>query len=66
MPAVRAVQGDCQWLLKTVEIPSGHARQHSIATEAIPTYIWTIQSQKGDSGLFIPIESPTTTDSLAV
>ena len=34
-----AVQGDCQWPLKTVKIPTGHMSPQSIAPEAIPTYI---------------------------
>ena len=39
LPAVRAMQEDCQWLWKMVEIPTGHASPESIATEAIPTYM---------------------------
>ena len=37
--AVKAVPGDCQWPLKTVEIPTGDGSQQSLATEAIATYI---------------------------
>ena len=39
LPAVRAVQGDCQWPLKTMAIPIGHVSSQSIAAEATPTYV---------------------------
>ena len=38
-PAFKAVQGDCQWPLKMIEIPTGHVSPQSIATEAVPTHI---------------------------
>ena len=34
---------------KLVEIPTDHLNPQSIAIEAIPTYILTSQSQKGDT-----------------
>ena len=39
-------------LLKTPEIPTSHMIPLFIVTRAIPTYIQTNQSQKGDAGLF--------------
>ena len=39
MPAIRVVQEDCQWHLKTVEIPTGHVNPQSFVTEVIPSYI---------------------------
>ena len=44
LPAVGTVQGDRQWPLKTVEIPSAHVSPQSTATEAIPNCIKTSQS----------------------
>ena len=52
LPAISAVQGDCQWHLKkkkTVEIFTDHVSPQSIATEAIPTYIKTSQWQKDNA-----------------
>ena len=46
LPGVQAVQGDCQWHLKTVEILTGHVSPQSIVTETDnPTNISTNQSQ---------------------
>ena len=39
LPAVRAVQRDCQWPLKTMEIPTSHVSPQSILTEAILSYL---------------------------
>ena len=50
MPAIRAVQGDCQWPLKTVEIPISQVSSYSIVTEAIPIYILTNQSHQPIGG----------------
>ena len=41
LPAIWAVQGNCEWPLKMVEIAISHVSPESIATEAIPTYIET-------------------------
>ena len=38
-PYGRQLQGDCQWPLKIVEIPTVHVSPQSIVTEAVPTYI---------------------------
>ena len=37
--AIRALQGDCQWPLKNVEIPTSHVSPEGTATEALPNYI---------------------------
>ena len=37
---VRAPQGDSQWSLKMVEIPTSLVSPQSIVTEAVPTYCW--------------------------
>ena len=39
MPAVRSVQGDCQWPLKWVEILTDHTSAKTFASDAIQTYI---------------------------
>ena len=49
LPAIRAVQGDCQWLLKTVEIPTGQMSPRSIGNGAILTCIYCSQSKKDDA-----------------
>ena len=38
LPAVRAVQGDCQLPVKTMGIPTRRESPQSIATDVIPTY----------------------------
>ena len=57
LSAVRAVQGDCRWPLKTVEIPIGHVSQ-SIATEAIPIVIYITQWQRFMPGDLMPCLIP--------
>ena len=53
--AIRAVQGDCQWLLSKLEIPTSLVSPESIMTEAIPTYNYTNQSQMGDASHLMPM-----------
>ena len=70
LPAIRTVQGDCQWLLKN----SGNSPQSSEPTaKAILTYIQTSQSGKSDAcevkiggHVSCPIDDLTTTTRLGL
>ena len=48
-------------LRKMVEIPTSHMSPQSIVSEAIPTYIWTNQSQNGDVSHTSPTDSTNAT-----
>ena len=66
LPAIRAMQGDCQWPWKMVEIPTGHVSPEFIATEAFPNLYLDYPTTKGQhqpigSHVPYPTDSPTAT-----
>ena len=62
MPAIRAVQGDCQWPWKWWKFPLVIWAQGSLQRRHLPTYIKTIQPQRGStSHVPYPTDSPTAT-----
>ena len=46
LPAVRAMQGDCQWFIKTMEIPNGHTNPQKGRCQSIGSHVSSLTDSR--------------------